>query len=127
MIEGSGSGSTAGSGSGSIALTSGSGSGSRWPKNTWIRWIRIRIRNTGKNNERLVPTLTFFTTISCTVIGKTFTESDWRVEKMSENSEGSVRFCPDSSSGPVRFSLDSEKLEEIGKSWRRICVDLLPK
>ncbi len=36
MIEGSG----AGSGSGSIPLTSGSGS---WrPKNTWIRWIRIR-------------------------------------------------------------------------------------
>ena len=38
MIEGSGS--IAGSGSGSIPLTSGSGS---WrPKNTWIRWIRIR-------------------------------------------------------------------------------------
>ncbi len=33
MIEGSGSGSSAGSGSGR-------------PKNTWIRWIRIRIRNT---------------------------------------------------------------------------------
>jgi len=31
-------------GSGSIPLTSGSGSGR--PKNTWIRWIRIRIRNT---------------------------------------------------------------------------------
>jgi hypothetical protein len=31
-------------GSGSIPLTSGSGS---WrPKNMWIRWIRIRIRNT---------------------------------------------------------------------------------
>ncbi len=42
MIEGSGSG--AGSGSGSIPLTSGSGSGR--PKNMWIRWIRIRIRNT---------------------------------------------------------------------------------
>ncbi len=43
MIEGSGSGSRAGSGS--IPLTSWSGS---WrPKNTWIRWIRIRIRNTG--------------------------------------------------------------------------------
>jgi hypothetical protein len=44
---GSGSGSRAGSGSGSIPLTSGSGSGR--PKNTWIRWIRIRwirIRNT---------------------------------------------------------------------------------
>jgi hypothetical protein len=43
MIEGSGS--RAGSGSGSIPVTSGSGSGSRRPKNTWIRWIRIR--NTG--------------------------------------------------------------------------------
>jgi hypothetical protein len=42
MIEGSGSG--AGSGSGTIALTSGSGSGR--PKNMWIFWIRIRIRNT---------------------------------------------------------------------------------
>ena len=40
MIEGSGSGSRAGS----IPLTSGSGSGR--PKNMWIRWIRIRIRNT---------------------------------------------------------------------------------
>jgi hypothetical protein len=39
MIEGSGSGSR--EGSGSIHLTSGSG----WPKNIWIRWIRIR--NTG--------------------------------------------------------------------------------
>jgi hypothetical protein len=43
MIEGSGSG--AGSRSGSIPLTSGSGFGSGRPKNTWIRWIRIR--NTG--------------------------------------------------------------------------------
>jgi hypothetical protein len=45
MIEGSGS----RAGSGSIPLTSGSGSGSRRPINTWIRWIRIRIRlrNTG--------------------------------------------------------------------------------
>ncbi len=34
-----------GSGSGSIPLTSGSG----WPKNMWIRWIRIR--NTGLNIE----------------------------------------------------------------------------
>ncbi len=34
-------------GSGSIRLTSGSGSGSWRPKNMWIRWIRIRIRNTG--------------------------------------------------------------------------------
>ncbi len=50
MIEGSGSGSTAGSGSGYIAVTSGSGSGR--PKNTRIRWIRIRIwiRNTAKNH-----------------------------------------------------------------------------
>ncbi len=51
MIEGSGSGSRARSGSGSIHLTSGSGSRSWRPKNTWIRWIRIRIRiricNTG--------------------------------------------------------------------------------
>ncbi len=39
MIEGSG------SGAGSIPLTRGSGSGR--PKNTWIRWIRIRIRNSG--------------------------------------------------------------------------------
>jgi hypothetical protein len=31
-------------GSGSIPLTYGSGS--RRPKNIWIRWIRIRIRNT---------------------------------------------------------------------------------
>jgi hypothetical protein len=38
MIEGSG------SRAGSIPLTSGSGSGR--PKNMWIRWIRIRIRNT---------------------------------------------------------------------------------
>ncbi len=35
-------------GSGSIPLTSGSGSGR--PKNMWIRWIRIRIRNTGFNS-----------------------------------------------------------------------------
>jgi hypothetical protein len=34
-------------GSGSIPLTDGSGSGSRRPKNMWIRWIRIWIRNTG--------------------------------------------------------------------------------
>jgi hypothetical protein len=40
MIEG------AGSGSGSKHLTCGSGSGR--PKNMWIRWIRIRIRNTAK-------------------------------------------------------------------------------
>jgi hypothetical protein len=40
MIEGSESGPRAGSGSGSIPLTNGSGSGR--PKNTWIRWIRIR-------------------------------------------------------------------------------------
>ncbi len=33
-----------GSGSGSIPQTSGTGSGR--PKNMWIRWIRIRIRNT---------------------------------------------------------------------------------
>jgi hypothetical protein len=67
-----------------------------------------------------------FTTTSCSVSGKTFTEADWRVEKL-EKSEGSVRLCPDSSSGPIRFSLDSEKLEAIGKSWRRVYVDLLPK
>ncbi len=34
-----------GSGSGAIPLTNGTGSGR--PKNMWIRWIRIRIRNTG--------------------------------------------------------------------------------
>jgi hypothetical protein len=34
------------SGSGSITLTNGSGIGSGRPKNMWIRWIRIRIRNT---------------------------------------------------------------------------------
>jgi hypothetical protein len=46
MIEGSGSGSRAESGS--KPLTSGSGS---WrPKNTWIRWIRIR--NNGHRNSR---------------------------------------------------------------------------
>ena len=49
MIEGSGS----GTGSGSIPLTSGSG----WPKNMWIRWIRIRIRirirNTAKNDKTI--------------------------------------------------------------------------
>jgi hypothetical protein len=40
-----------GSGSGSIPLTSGSGSGSRRLKNMWIRWIRIRIRNTGESRR----------------------------------------------------------------------------
>jgi hypothetical protein len=40
MIEGSGAGARAGC----IPLTNGSGSGR--PKNMWIRWIRIRIRNT---------------------------------------------------------------------------------
>jgi hypothetical protein len=45
IIEGSGS--RAGSGSGSIPLTSGSG----WPKNTWIRWIRIRIRIRIRNTD----------------------------------------------------------------------------
>ncbi len=43
MIEGSRSRSGSGAGSGSIHLTNGSGS--RRPKNMWIRWIRIRIRN----------------------------------------------------------------------------------
>jgi hypothetical protein len=41
--------------SGSIPLTNGSGSVSRRPKNTWIRWIRgrirIRIRNTALKGE----------------------------------------------------------------------------
>ncbi len=45
MIEGSGSRAGSWSWSWSIPLTSGSGS--RRPKNMWIRWIRIRIRNTG--------------------------------------------------------------------------------
>jgi hypothetical protein len=44
MIKGSGS----GAGSGFIHVTSGSGSGR--PKNMWIRWIRIRIHNTGHDN-----------------------------------------------------------------------------
>ncbi len=35
-------------GSGSITLTNGYGS--RRPKNMWIRWIQIRIRNTDANN-----------------------------------------------------------------------------
>ncbi len=46
-----GSGSRAGSGSGSIHLTSGSGR----PKNMWIRWIRIRIRNTAY--KEIIPDL----------------------------------------------------------------------
>jgi hypothetical protein len=54
MIEGSRS--ESGAGSGSISLTNGSGS--KRPKNTWIRWIRIRIRirNTGEkeyNKKRI--------------------------------------------------------------------------
>jgi hypothetical protein len=42
------SGSGSGFGSGSIPLTNESGSRSRRPKNTWIRWIQIRIRNTAQ-------------------------------------------------------------------------------
>ncbi len=38
-------------GSGSIPLASGFGSGSGRPKNKWIRWIRIRIRNTGLSSN----------------------------------------------------------------------------
>ncbi len=45
MIEGSG------AGAGSIPLTDGSGSGR--PTNMWIRWIWIRIRNTGPNLSKL--------------------------------------------------------------------------
>ncbi len=66
MIEGSGSGSIrqrygsgSCSGSGSfyhhakiVPLINGSGSGSWRPTNTWIRWIRIRIRNTGPSYRR---------------------------------------------------------------------------
>ncbi len=46
-------------GSGSIPLISGSGSGSWRPKNTWIRWIRIRIRirNTANKTEKLETTI----------------------------------------------------------------------
>ncbi len=57
MIEGSGSGSRAGSGPGSIPLTSWSGSGSGRPKNMWIRWIRIRIRNTAGEATHFIWTL----------------------------------------------------------------------
>ncbi len=39
-----------GSGSRSIPLTNGSGSGR--PKNIWIRWIRIRIRNTAQQTAK---------------------------------------------------------------------------
>jgi hypothetical protein len=39
-----------GSGSGTMPLTNGSESGSMRPKNMWIRWIRIRIRNTEYNS-----------------------------------------------------------------------------
>jgi hypothetical protein len=59
MIEGSGS----KAGSGSIPLTSGSGSGR--PKNTWIRWIRIR--NIGCRELVLCGTGTeFFKSVFCT-------------------------------------------------------------
>ncbi len=37
-----------GSGSGSTPLSNGSASGLRRPKNMWIRWIRVRIRNTDR-------------------------------------------------------------------------------
>ncbi len=75
MIEGSGSGSRAGSGS--IPLTSGSGSGR--PKNMWIRWIRIRIRNTG---FQVVPAqlrniLRFWKSWEICASGVQF---DWRTE-----------------------------------------------
>ncbi len=40
-------------GSGSIPLTNGSGPGSGRPKNMWIRWIRIRIRNTGIRDGKI--------------------------------------------------------------------------
>ncbi len=42
-----------GAGSGSVPLANGSGSGR--PKNTWIRWIRIRISNTGAQSWLLTP------------------------------------------------------------------------
>ncbi len=47
-------------GSGSIPLTSGSGSGSRRPKNKWIRWIRIWIRNTGSHKTVWLKVFYYF-------------------------------------------------------------------
>ncbi len=44
-------------GSGSIPLTNGFGSGSSRPKNTWIRWIRIRIRSTATYHVNLDKTV----------------------------------------------------------------------
>ncbi len=62
MIEGSGSGSFYHRAKivrktlipGSIPLTSGSRSGSWRPKNTWIRWIRIRLRIRIRNTARVI-------------------------------------------------------------------------
>jgi hypothetical protein len=48
-------------GSGSIPLTSGSGSG--MPKNMWIRWIRIRIRN--RNTAHMSIKIEFLETAKC--------------------------------------------------------------
>ncbi len=53
LIEGFGS----GAGSRSIHPTNGSGSGSGRPKNMWIRWIRILIRNTDRNENTNVSIL----------------------------------------------------------------------
>ncbi len=68
---------------------SGSGSGSRRPKNTWIRWIRIRIRirirNTVKNTTQCArpkPAATGLAlrTISCRTMWKPF--GDWENQRI---------------------------------------------
>ncbi len=77
MIEGSGSGSRARSGSGSKSLTSGSGSGR--PKNMWIR---IRIRNTGKNPGKQNNTASEGASIEDEWVARRTTE--WEPEELAE-------------------------------------------